>query len=298
MQRRRFTAIVGTGVTTAVAGCSSDSPESEADGSPESTDANNQDQQSDSTNDGSNQGGEASFEVTEYEIPETASIGSTVSGTILVENVGGSTGGFTTPLYIRTPDSDWTQVNEYTAENVEPGETAQLNVEISNLQYINRYEIGLGQSENTAVIQTVSASLDWGTEYTTPEGYRIRVDEPNLQSTYTYETYSGDTEEKSPEDRGQWAFVNVYVKNETGQTEYSPLSDEFALVTGNSQFDSTFLIDDPVNKGEQFEGGELQPGIERSGWIVYELPADLSTSDLTMAWSNTTYGGEISVNWE
>ena len=87
-------------------------------------------------------------------------------------------------------------------------------------------------------------------------------------------------------------------KNETGQTEYSPLSDEFALVTGNSQFDSTFLIDDPVNKGEQFEGGELEPGIERSGWIVYELPADLSTSDLTMAWSNTTYGGEISVNWE
>ena len=297
MQRRRFTAILGTGVTTAIAGCSSDSPESDTDNSSESTDNNNQDQQSDSTNDESGRDGEASFEVVEYDLPETVSIGSTLSGTILVENVGDAAGGFNKPLYIRTPDSDWTQVEEYSVENIEPGGGARLNLETGNLQYINRYEFALGQSETTAVVQTVSANLDWGTEYTTPEGYRIRVDEPNLQSTYTYEAYGGGTEEKSPEDRGQWAFVNVYTKNETGQTAYSPLGSEFSLITGNSQFDSTFLINDPVDKGEQFEGGELQPGIERSGWVVYELPADVSVSDLTMAWSKTTIGGEISVNW-
>lgn len=298
MKRRSFAATVGIGVITSISGCSSDSPETTDGSSSDSSDSNTDGSNSESTDDQSTQDGEASFEVIEYNLPETVSIGSTFSGTITVENVGNAAGSFSSPLYVRTPDSDWTEVNEYSAENVEPGDGVELSVEVSGLQYINRYEIALGQSDTTAIVQTVSASKDWGTEYTTPEGYRIRVDEPELQTSYAYENYSGETEQQSPEDRGQYGFVNVYVKNETGQTAYSPLSSEFALVSESSQFDSTILLNDPINKGEQFEGGELQPGIERSGWIAYELPADLSVSDLMMAWSKTTFGGEISVNWE
>jgi len=298
MRRRRFAATVGAGVIASIAGCSSDSPETTDGSSSDSSDGNTDGSNSESTDDQSTQGGEALFEVTGYDLPETASIGSTITGTITVENVGDAAGSFNSPLYVRTPDSNWTELNEYSAEDVEPGGRVELSVEVSGLQYINRYEVSLGQSDTSAVVQTVSASKDWGTEYTTPEGYRIRVDEPELQSSYAYENYSGETEQQSPENRGQYAFVNVYVKNETGQAAYSPLSSEFALVSESSQFDSTLLLNDPINKGEQFEGGELQPGIERSGWIAYELPADLSVSDLTMAWSKTTFGGEISINWE
>jgi hypothetical protein len=293
MQRRAFTSIVSVGIVTSIAGCSSDSPEgSDADG--EESNDDTQSTQSDSSDEQQSQDGEASFEVVEYDLPETVSIGSSVSGSIVIRNAGDTAGETTAPLYVRTPDSDWNLVNEYDVEEVEPGETARLNIETNTLEYINRYEFALGRSDNTAVIQTVSAEIDWGSEYTTPEGYVIRVDRPELQNTYTAEGYDGETEE-SPEDRGQWAFVNVYVKNETGQSEYSPTG--FALVSGSSQFDSTILFNDPVNKGDQYESGELQPGIERSGWLAYELPADLSAGDLTMAWSKSTIGGEISVNW-
>jgi len=48
---------------------------------------------------------------------------------------------------------------------------------------------------------------------------------------------------------------------------------------------------------DEFEPGELQPGIERSGWIAYQIPSNISVSDLTLAWSKTTLNGEIVVNW-
>jgi len=285
--------MVSAGIITSIAGCSSDSPEV-SEGNEEDTGSDTQSTQSDSSNGDQSQDGESSFELVEYDLPETVSIGSSITGTIVIRNTGDSTGETTAPLYIRTPDSDWNLVNEYSVEDVEPGETASLSVEIDDINYINRYEFALGQSENTAVIQTISAEIDWGSEYTTPNGYVVRIDRPELQNTYTAEGYNGETEE-SPEDRGQWAFANVYVKNETGQSAYSPTG--FSLVSGSAQYDSEILFNEPVNKGDKYESGELQPGIERSGWIVYELPADLSVSDLTMAWSKSTFEGEISVNW-
>ena len=289
MRRRTFTATAGTVAIGSIAGCSSDPESSSGDGS--SSESSDDSSSSESS-------GEARLEVTGYDLPETASIGSTVEGTITVENVGDASGGFSSPLYIRTSDSDWREIGEYSAEDIGAGETVEIDVEVTGLEYINRYEVGLGQSEETYIIQTVSAQLDWGEEFTTPEGYIIRIDEPELQDSYAYENFQGQTEQKEPEGGGQYAFVNAFVKNETGQTAFSPLRSEFALVSDSSQFDSTILIDDPINKGKQFEGGELQPGIEREGWIAYELPADLSVSDLTMAWSKTLFGGEISLNWQ
>lgn len=182
---------------------------------------------------------------------------------------------------------------------IQPGEAAEVTGDEFVYRYINRYEYRLGDFQQTTILQTVSAQIDWGVEYTTPSGYVIRVDEPDLQSSYEYENYSGEVSTKEPDNGGQWAFVNAYVKNETGQANFSPLVSEISLLYGNSQADGeTILIDDPINKGEPFEGGELQPDIERSGWIAYQIPSDISSDQLTMAWSKTTFEGEIAVNWE
>lgn len=306
MRRRTFVSIASTGAIMSLAGCSSDEPEvggsSEnelsSDTQPtQSESADNeptQSTQSDSSNNEQTKEPEASFEVVEYNLPETVAIDSSVSGNITVRNVGDAAGGATTQLYVQTPDSDWSVVNEYEIENLEAGGTTELSVEMSGFNYIDRYELALGNSDKTAVIQTVSAEIDWGNEYTTPDGYVIRIDRPELQDTYTTEGFDGKTEE-SPDNRGQWAFANVYVKNETGQSSYSPTG--FSLITGSSQYDSRFILSDPINKGEKYDSGDLQPGIERSGWLAYELPENLSVSDLTMAWSTVNIGGEISVNW-
>jgi len=163
---------------------------------------------------------------------------------------------------------------------------------------MNRYEIRLGTFDQTATIQGVSATVPWGDEYTTPEGYRIRVEQPDVQPTYESEDYDGSIVDVEPESGGQWAFATIWVKNETGQASYSPLASEFGLLYGNKQADGErFLVDDPINRGDPFEAGELQPGVERSGWIAFQVPDDLGVDDLTMAWSEDTYDGQISVRW-
>lgn len=283
MERRAFTSLISAGVITSIAGCSSSDPE----------ESGGDDEESSSSNDEQNQDERGPYEVVEYDLPETASIGSSVSGSILIRN-GDVAGEATFPVYYRTPSSDWTLLREYDVGYLEAEETVRLDVEVDSFNYIDRYEFAVGRKDKTAVLQTVSAEIDWGDEYTTPDGYIIRVDRPELQDTYTAEGYGGETEE-SPEDGGQWAFANVYVKNETGQSSFTPVG--FSLISGSSQYDSTVLLSDPVNKGDQYETGDLQPGIERSGWLAYELPADLSVSELTMAWSESTVGGELAVNW-
>lgn len=298
MRRRKVIATVSTGLAVGVAGCSSEGSDS-SDGSEQETQSESSDG-SEST-DNSDSGSGASFEVVEYNAPENVEIGTGTTIEVTIRNTGDSEGDTSAPLYYRTSGSDWTQVgdSELEYQGVGAGETATAGIETGEFRYIDRYEFALGQSEQTAIIQTVSANIDWGSEYTTPAGYRIRVDSPDLQTTYEYEDFNGEVAEKSPESRGQWAFVNVWVKNETGQTAFSPLASEFGLLYGSSQSDGeTILIDDPINKGSPFDGGELQPGVERSGWIVFELPGDVSTDDLTMAWSQTTASGEISVNWQ
>jgi hypothetical protein len=51
------------------------------------------------------------------------------------------------------------------------------------------------------------------------------------------------------------------------------------------------------DNGSAFDGGGLQPGIEREGWIAYEVPADVELNDLEMAWSKDTLEGQIAARW-
>lgn len=289
--------------SVAIAGCSSDGGR-EQDTSPDNEQSESDDGQSaepteEELSEEDNQQGSASFEIEEWDVPSEIEINETFTQSVMVTNTGDAAGELSTELYQRTPESDWTSIEDADFGTIEPGETATVSYDGISYRYVNRYEFRLGDFEQTTVLQTVSAKLEWGAEFTTPNGYVIRVDEPNFQATYSYEDYSGASSEARPEDGGQWVFVNAYVKNETGQAAFSPLGSEFALIYGSSQADGeTLLINDPAEKGEPFDGGELQPNVERSGWIAYEVPSGLSVEDVRIAWSQTTLNGPVSVNWE
>lgn len=240
----------------------------------------------------------ASFRVVNIDAPSEVEIEEEFIIEFTVENTGGKAGSFSAPLYLKRGNGDWQEGPVWDFGRIPPGESVTLESEPVWLDFISRYEFRMGQSSTTAVVQTVSAKQQWGSVYTTPPGYEIRVDEPTLQSTYEYENYQGNTEDAEPEDGFQWAFVNVWVKNETGETNFSPLVSEFALLAGNSQYDgTTFLVDEPINKGQPFDGGELQPGVVREGWILYEIPEDLGVHDLTIGWSQDYFEGNVIVHW-
>lgn len=239
----------------------------------------------------------ASIQLDQYTTPNKVEIEEMFSIKVSVTNTGGQSTDFSAPLYMKSGDSTWSEQGQLDFGEVPPGETKQVTTNEFSFSYLNRYEIRLGDFSTTAVVQTVSSQFEWGGQYKTPKGYLVRVDEPELQDTYKYEDYMGDIQQKSPDNEGQWAFVNVRVENQTGSPNYSPMSSEFKIVSNQSQYDSKFLLSDPVDKGEKFEGGELQPGIVREGWIPYAIPSDLSVSDLTLSWSTTYYDGDVSVEW-
>lgn len=308
LKRRRFITSAATAGAITVAGCSSDegdptgstegeeSPDENTNEEDESAEQEDSDEEEESAQESTS---EAQFELVEWNLPSEIEINESTNLAVTVENVGDSAGELTAPIYERTPDSEWTRLGEVEFGTIQPGKEAEVEGDEFVYRYINRYEYRLSDFRQTTTVQTVSAQIDWGTEYTTPSGYIIRVDEPDLQSSYEYETYSGEVSPEEPESGGQWAFANAYVRNETGQTNYSPLASDIDLLYENSQADGdTILINEPINKGDPFDGGELQPGVERSGWIAYQVPRDVSVNDLTIAWSKTTFEGEVAVNWE
>jgi hypothetical protein len=309
-RRREFVSMVGVG-TVALSGCSSDEGDtggevedegSASDSSNEETtseESTSEESTSEESTSEESTSEEAEFELVEWELPSEIQINESTNLAVTVENVGGSADDFTAPIYERTPDTEWTKLGDADFGTVQPGEQSEMEGSDFVYRYINRFEYALGDFQETAIVQTVSAKINWGTEYTTPNGYVIRVDEPELQSSYEYEDYSGEVSLEEPENGGQWAFVNIYVSNETGQANYSPLANEFPMIYGNSQADgTTVLFNDPINRDQSFDGGELQPGVERSGWVAYEIPSDTSVNDLRVAWSQSTLEGELSVNWE
>ncbi len=290
MNRRKFAAVMSGVVLTGTAGCGSDNP-SGGDGNSEANTATPTETDTASE--------PAEFVIREYNVPDTVQIGEDALFEVTILNMGGRRGDFSARLYGRTPESEWQAFGEWTASDVSPGESVTMTSnEPIEFDYLGRFEYRLGESSNTTVIQTVSAKLEWGEEYTTPEGYLFRVNRPELQGSYMYEDFSGTQRRKKPENGGQWAFVDVYVKNNTGSAEFSPLATDIKLLYGDSQADGeTILIDEPINKGQRFDGGELQPGVKREGWILYPVPSNLSIGDLTVAWSETEAGGRIAVNW-
>lgn len=282
-----------------IAGCLGDEgdPVGSVEQNEDSVDGEDQHNTGDTTGDQQVNEGRA-FAIVEWDMPAEVQINEEFSWRVIIENRGDDIGEFAEPLYVKVPGSDWEETGEVDLGEIAPGEEGVYGSDSASIPYINRYEFAVGDFDPTSVLQTISAKISWGSKYTTPSGYEIQVNTPSVVDSYPYLDYSGATKQKSPENGGQWVFIDIFVKNETGQANFSPTASDFDLLYGNQQADSEFILDDPIDYGPQFEGGELQPGIERGGWVLYEIPEDVSADDVRIAWSESTFEGELSVIWE
>ena len=209
VNRRKFITGVATAGSISVAGCSGDEGDPTGSTEEESSDATSNEESSDESSNEDTDSAEAQFEFVEWNVPSEVEINEEFELGMVVENIGGEAGSFTAPLYQRTPESDWSEISELNFGTIQPDEANELSFTDTSFPYINRYELRLGDFQQTTVLQTVSAQIDWRNEYITPNGYIIRVDEPELQDSYEYEDYSGAVSQKEPDDGDQWAFVNV-----------------------------------------------------------------------------------------
>ncbi|WP_137284013.1 COG1361 family protein [Halorussus salinisoli] len=294
MNRRHF--ITATTLSlSALAGCTgggNDSSQSsqttaetetEQEGSTETT----------STRERTTEEGEAEFELVSSDVPEKVELGEEFAISAEIKNVGSAPGEFDSAISAKTASSDWQQAGDAETEEIEPGETATWTSETVTFEYLMRVTYRIEKLEQEFTIQAVSRKLSLGESFTTPEGVVVSVQRFDLKSYYEYEGYDGSTEQKRAGDGKRWAFVYLKAENTAGQSNFIPLETDVNLIARNSQYDQKY-----VNKEEnRYEGGEVEAGIVRKGWLAYEIPNDLSKTDLTVAWSDRDGTGEWSVRW-
>ena len=148
-------------------------------------------------------------------------------------------------------------------------------------------------------IPTGDVELGLGETYEAPNAIEMTVNDFWFQESYTYEGFSGEDEEY-PDDGNQWMFVDVTVLNGSDESEFIPFPDDINVLIGNQQYDSVWSarMNDATDLPDEYEGGEVEAGIERSGIIMYEVPADATEDDVVVSWSDEIIGeDEWTARW-
>lgn len=237
--------------------------------------------------------GEPEFKLISFDAPKQVEIGKEFTIKAEIKNVGNAAGKFHSVISGKTVDSDWQKAGDIETEEIAPGETATWTSKTVTFSYQMQTTFRIEQLDKQFTIRSVSRKLAFGETFTSPEGVAVTVQKLELKTYYEYEDYDGNTAEKRAGDGKQWAFVYLKAKNETGESQFVPLTTDVNLVAGNTQYDEAY-INKEANK---YDGGEVESGIVRKGWIAYEIPDDLSKADVRVAWSGEDINGKWSVRW-
>lgn len=238
----------------------------------------------------------ASFEMVGMEMLETVQIGESFELTVTMENVGGQSGTFTTPLYYKTPDTDWQEAATWTFENVPPGETVTKSRKIT-FDYLAEVTVRLSGYE-PRTIRVLPPKMGLGERYTTPGQFEMTVDAVELRNAIEFDTTFGESEQRRAGAGKVWAIVDVRVKNESAKPAIPPGAETFKLLSGNRQYEPhSFVFEEPLADPGPYRATELHPGIVREGWIIYQVPAGLRRTEVTVAWSDDYRDGTVAVYW-
>lgn len=276
MLRRKFVSLVAVGVS----GCATTEP-----------DGGTQTPTTKKSGPNNESAATASFEV-EVVAPEQVEIGEEFSINLKITNTGTDDGTFRTAVLAKTSESAFEELQTIEVD-VPAGETVTREGTSATFRYMTTITYKLAATETTWSINFVSANKRFGESITTPDNVTCVAKEVDLKSTYTYTNYNGEQAEEAAGDGKQWAFLTFRAENTAGKPEFIPLESDISLLAGNSQYDTKY-----IRKEEgRYEGGEVQAGIVREGWLAYEIPAELSKDDLKVAYSETFVQGDFAVYW-
>lgn len=297
LSRRRYLALAGSALSVGVAGCSS---RSEGNGGSTTTDTDTDSRDGDgaratdtptSTDTPASSG--ASFEVVEYDFPNEVKTGTSFTPSITVKNVGGQAGTLEETIYYTVGGSDWQEGGTWIFENVAPGAEKTVTSDGPwSFPWVTTLEFALGEREQTVTVETTPAKLSFGESFTNEEGMQTTMESLELKGAYEYTDYNDEqTREEAPNGM-QWAFLQIHAENTGDEVAYTPIANNVSLVAGNQQYSRVY-----VDKEGGFETGEIQPDIVREGFFAYEIPENLSQSDVTAVWSDTGPYGDVVAHW-
>lgn len=283
--RLNHLAILMIGLAVLVSGCADTTNTSPSNGDSESTPQQE--------NDGSTA---ADIFLTSMNVPDEVEIGENFTVEATFENTGGQTGDFETTVMTRGQDSEtFSSTNANIEGELDAGEQKTYEASLT-AKDVSSNVIGLAGTDAQSNLRIVPKKINLGEEYTTANSIGITVERVQLTDYYRYEDIYGEQSIQESE-TGQYVFVNLKTQNQGDEPKSLPTSYDFQIIANNRQYDSTYLLNEPLDIGEPYEGGEVQPGIIREGYMAFEVPEDVNKQDVSIVWNELISLNEKSVYW-
>lgn len=114
---------------------------------------------------------------------------------------------------------------------------------------------------------------------------------------FVFEDQLGNPDFPSEPDEGyQYALLEFEATNNSDEAERLPRAwMDFQLLHNGSQYDTATVLG--LEEYEEYDGGEVQPGVTREGVVVFEVPEDTDESDLDLVWHDDFLGSNINIRW-
>lgn len=286
MKRRHYLGLLGA--SAGLAGCSGSSPTQEPTNSstPTPTETTSETETPTATDEPS------SFELVSASAPTEAEIGEQISYSFTVRNTGGKAGQFSTLIQTRLAKEEYDEGAEW-SDTINPGEELTFESEPFDVNILTTLYIRIGAFDRELQTDIVSRRLPFGRFYTSPDEILLSAYRVEFNDTLAY-TSNGYEYELTPDSGNQFLRVYINVENQSGQPYYVSNYTAFAVVSGNSQYDAQF----ETRIEGYYEGGQIQPGVVRDGWLLFEVPDDLTAEEVTLAWTKQYLDGITSVYWD
>lgn len=230
------------------------------------------------------------FELVHVEAPDEVSINEEFSLGVTVANVGDEDGRFVSPITVSAFGEDMGTAGVIHLD-VQAGAEATYTNDSVFFPYIADVTYRIAALDEAVDVRASAASLTYGDPWVTPDGILLTVHGVDIQASYEYER-NGTNEEPAPEG-SQWAFVWVKARNVETKRERLPATRNINVLVNDQQFDDAFVR----READEYEDGQVDPGVVRSGWIAYELPADVDLEDFVVSYTDDDITGEWTGYW-
>lgn len=183
----------------------------------------------------------------------------------------------TTPIETTTSvDSTTTDTpTQTTTQSTTQSTTAQPTTEEADAQASGVADVAFGETVELA------------------NGMKITVD--NVRFLDSYDDGYGETTPMKGDDY-KFMLVDVTVEHTGDKSDFAPLAFDMPALANGGQYDADIYYGDEY---ETYEGGQLQPGVTRSGIVIYEVKDDVEAEDVAIHWTDEYYflNSGVDLSW-
>lgn len=228
------------------------------------------------------------FELVSFDLPEKVELDTEVIYEFEVKNTSDRAATFETTVSTKKGTGDWVEGSKWSGE-IPAGESKVFKSQEFMPRYLADWVIRVDKFGEVRSMTVGPATRSIGRYFevwneTAVSVGGIKFSDKLEGDEYTYEPDEG------------MRFLRILVDAENGSSEIRalPSPSNFDIVAGDRQYEPALYQD----ASEYYSGGEVQPGISRTGYITFQVPTSVTKENATAVWSRNFAQGDVAVYWQ